>query len=48
MHNILKFTNRQNSTEFSYAGRPIAASTAVGFAKTHNQQLRDLIDAAFK
>lgn len=48
MRNILEFTNRQNNTSFNYAGRPISASTAAGYSKTHVQQLKDLLQDAFK
>lgn len=39
MRNILEFTNRQNSTELNYAGRPIMAASAVGYSATHTAQL---------
>jgi len=37
----------RGDADITYAGRPIAAATAVGFAKTHNAQLAQLIEEAF-
>ena len=35
VRNTLEYLDRADA-DISYAGRPIAAATAVGFAKTHN------------
>jgi 2-oxoglutarate dehydrogenase E1 component len=41
MRNILEYMEKERShiknDEVSYAGRPIMAATAVGYAKTHNE-----------
>lgn len=47
LRNIQSFMNKQN-TKVNYAGRPIMGATAVGFTKTHNQQLDALVTAAMK
>jgi len=44
--NILKHLGRSTS-KIDYAGRPIMGATAVGFAKTHNDQLANLLQDAF-
>lgn len=47
LRNILKHL-KKDKVKVEYAGRPIMAATAVGFTKTHNDQLNSLIKAAFK
>jgi len=47
LRNIQKFLKR-SSHKVDYAGRPIAAATAVGFTKVHNAQLNELVQTAFK
>ena len=46
LRSVAKGLNR--STKIEYAGRPIMAATAVGFTKTHNEQLDQLLTDAFK
>jgi 2-oxoglutarate dehydrogenase complex dehydrogenase (E1) component-like enzyme len=47
MRNIKSFLGHtKKDVKIDYAGRPIAAATAVGFAKTHNAQLAALLDQA--
>ena len=46
LRNIQKNLGRK-SVNVAYAGRPIMAATAVGYTKTHNQQLANLIQDAF-
>lgn len=46
MNNIMDFVGRKG-TKLTYAGRPIMAATAVGYTKTHNDQLAQLIADAF-
>ena len=46
VRNTLEYLDRADA-DISYAGRPIAAATAVGFAKTHNAQLAQLLEDAF-
>ena len=49
LRNIKKFLGKgKKELNIDYAGRPIAAATAVGFAHTHNAQLAALIEHAFK
>ena len=47
MHNILEHMGRSQKTKFRYAGRPIMAASAVGYTKTHNEQLAKLLADAF-
>ena len=46
LRNIREFLKQDE--DIAYAGRPIMAATAVGFTKTHNDQLSELIKDAFK
>ena len=46
LRNIL--AHLKSSREPAYAGRPIMAAAAVGYATSHNDQLVQLIDDAFK
>lgn len=46
LRNIQKNLGRK-SVNIAYAGRPIMAATAVGYTKTHNLQLANLIKDAF-
>lgn len=47
MRNILEFTGRDKSAKLTFAGRPIMAATAVGYTKTHTDQLNQLMIDAF-
>ena len=44
-HNLLE--NLEDSQKLSYAGRPAAASPAVGYYAKHNEQQKALLQAAF-
>lgn len=46
MRNIIDFVGRKNAN-LRYAGRPIMSATAVGYTKTHNDQLAKLLADAF-
>jgi 2-oxoglutarate dehydrogenase complex dehydrogenase (E1) component-like enzyme len=46
LRNIQKHIGRK--CNITYAGRPIMSATAVGFTKTHNEQLVSLISEAFE
>jgi len=49
MRNINKYLGKTGKdVKIDYAGRPIAAATAVGFAHVHKAQLANLIDDTFK
>jgi 2-oxoglutarate dehydrogenase complex dehydrogenase (E1) component-like enzyme len=37
----------RKDTKVTYVGREMMAATAVGFSKTHNEQLQKLIKDAF-
>ena len=48
LRNINKYLGKtKNDVKIDYAGRPIAAATAVGFAGLHNAQLAALLEDAF-
>lgn len=42
----MKYGGRKD-TKIQYAGRPVMAATAVGYGKTHVEQLNQLIKDAF-
>lgn len=44
LRNILESLNRDG--ESNYAGRPIMAAAAVGYTSKHNEQLKNLLEAA--
>ena len=46
LRNIREFMGK--SDDVDYAGRPMMAAAAVGYTKTHVEQLQNLIDAAMK
>lgn len=50
LRNILEYMEGERAhipeDSATYAGRPIMAATAVGYAKTHNEQLAQLLDDA--
>jgi 2-oxoglutarate dehydrogenase complex dehydrogenase (E1) component-like enzyme len=49
LRNINKFLGKTGKdVKIDYAGRPIAAATAVGFAGLHNAQLASLLEHAFE
>lgn len=49
LRNINKYLGRTGrDVKIDYAGRPIAAATAVGFAGLHNAQLAGLLEDAFQ
>ena len=39
---------KHKDDDVDYAGRPIMAASAVGYAASHNQQLADLLKEALK
>ena len=46
LRNIRAFLNQDD--EVTYSGRPIMAAAAVGYTKTHNEQLEALLVSAMK
>jgi len=46
IRNLIKH-QKTNRGEVKYAGRPIMAATAGGYAKSHTQELENLLKDAF-
>lgn len=48
IRNLIKHQKiNRNNGEVKYAGRPIMAATAGGYAKSHTQELENLLATAF-